>query len=106
MGTRIRVVVRVRPPKKHETCVLDCNPRAGTTITLPPVGGITDPKPMGFDGVLGPETTQHDAYLQCGIPLVDALMEGKPACLFAYGQTGSGKTFSMVRTPRKHRGTG
>ena len=100
MGTRIRVVVRVRPPKtkKGETCVLNCNARTGTYIGLP---ADVDPeeKKMPFDSVLGPETTQHDAYLSCGLPLVEALMDGKPACLFAYGQV-TGCTQQQLSTHR------
>lgn len=46
-------------------------------------------------GVLGPETSQHEVFLSIGLPVVEAVMSGRRACLFAYGQTGSGKTFSM-----------
>jgi kinesin family member C1 len=45
--------------------------------------------------VLGPSSTQNDAYLACGSYMVEAVVGGKNACLFTYGQTGSGKTHSV-----------
>lgn len=38
---------------------------------------------------------QHETYMECGVPQLDALFEGQNTCILAYGQTGSGKTFSM-----------
>jgi hypothetical protein len=48
-----------------------------------------------FNAILGGGASQADAFRCCGLPLVEAALNGQATCLFAYGQTGSGKTFSM-----------
>ena len=53
-----------------------------------------------FSLVLGPESTQHDAFRVCGLPIVEATLRGQNTCLFAYGQSGAGKTFSMCNGRR------
>ena len=45
--------------------------------------------------MLGSQSSQAEAFRICGLPLVEATLQGRRTCLFAYGQTGSGKTFSM-----------
>jgi hypothetical protein len=90
--TNIEGVVRVRPCKDGEQPYITCNPAKGFTLT------VSDEYDYGeetWGAVLGPETPQHDVYLSIGLPIVDAVMAGRQACLFAYGQTGSGKTYSM-----------
>ena len=86
----MHAVLRVRPPKRHETAYLDCEPRAGTRFEA---GELVYHDT--FTAVLGPSSSQADAFKACGLPLVEAALHGKHVCLFAYGQTGSGKTFSM-----------
>ena len=84
----MRVVVRLRP-SNNSLCT--CDPHVGTTISTP-----MNPQGYEFPAVLGVESTQREAYIACGIPMIDALLDGQQACLFAYGQTGSGKTFSLL----------
>ena len=89
-AANVRVCVRIRKPfREGEKCSLECDPRAGNVLKLP------SGEEKSYQIVLGPDASQHDAYVYCGEPLVDALLSGQRACLFAYGQTGSGKTFSM-----------
>ena len=80
MSNHVRVVCRVRPPKKTEELVLECDPRQGNTLKLASSGG----EPMSFHSVLGHQSTQFDCYQVCGVPLVEALMAGQKSCLFAY----------------------
>ena len=85
----IRVTVRVRPAKMSENACVACEPRIGNELGAPGAEKRT------WHAVLGPQSSQHDAFMQCGMPLVEAAFEGQRGCLFAYGQTGSGKTFSI-----------
>ena len=100
----MRVVVRCRP---SDRTVVDCNPHVGTTISLPAIVDPTKLTAMSaavdqpdtkyeFTSVLGKESTQREAYMACGLPMLEAALDGQRACLFAYGQTGSGKTFSLL----------
>lgn len=84
----MKVVIRVRPSKDS---TVTCDPHVGAHIA-------TELQPNGYDfaAVLGPESTQREAYLECGLPMLEAALDGQRACLFAYGQTGSGKTFSLL----------
>eukprot|EP00966_Prymnesium_polylepis_P055708 1288586-Prymnesium_polylepis.1 len=86
----IQAVIRLRPAKKHEVQYIQCNPRVGNELVANDLD-YTD----RFTAVLGPASSQAEAFRVCGLPLVEATLQGKRTCLFAYGQTGSGKTFSM-----------
>lgn len=85
----MKVAIRVRPSSKES--VVYCDPHVSTHIK-------TDINRNGFTfaTVLGQESTQREAYLECGLPMLEAALQGQRACLFAYGQTGSGKTFSLL----------
>ena len=83
----MRVVVRLRP---SDTSVMTCNPHVGTHIQSANGEGYD------FSSVLGIESTQREAYLECGVPIIEAALDGQQCCLFAYGQTGAGKTFSLL----------
>ena len=88
---RMRVVVRVRPPGRDEGCHIDVEEHVGGRIAV----NLPEPAHHPFSVVLGPKCTQHEVYLSCGVPMIEAGMEGRDALLFAYGQSGAGKTFSM-----------
>ena len=85
----MKVAVRVRPSDK-ESAVF-CDPHVSTHIKTE-----MNPQGYGFSAVLGQDSTQREAYLECGLPMLEAALDGQRACLFAYGQTGSGKTFSLL----------
>eukprot|EP00966_Prymnesium_polylepis_P053087 1228968-Prymnesium_polylepis.1 len=92
---RMRVVVRARPGES----VLECEPRVGRTIRAGLGSLLEDKQPYEcFAAVLGPESTQREAFMNCGLPLLEAAIDGQRACLFAYGQTGSGKTCARAAT--------
>jgi len=84
----MRVVVRLRP---SDESVVKCDPHVGTKIST-----AASAEELEFDAVLGVEATQREAFLTCGLPMLEAALDGQRACLFAYGQTGSGKTFSLL----------
>ena len=96
---RVRVLVRVRPAIGEEVvmdqCVEVCAaPRGqrGRAVRL-----CTDKHEItcGFDGVLGPATSQGDVYANVA-HVVGAVAGGINCTIFAYGQTGSGKTHTML----------
>ena len=86
----MRVVVRVRGTKDSIEDVI-CEPHVGNSITT-----SLQVELMEFSAVLGPASTQREAFVTCGLPMLEVALEGQRACLFAYGQTGSGKTFSLL----------
>ncbi len=51
---------------------------------------------FSFDCVLGPESTQEQAYSKTTKDVIPALLDGFNASVFAYGQTSAGKTFTML----------
>ena len=95
-AAQIRAVIRVRPPRAsgEEEEYIECARRGGNKLVL-----VNDERTIDHTGafttVLGPDSNQADVFRYCGLPLVEATLQGKKTCLFAYGQTGAGKTFSM-----------
>lgn len=117
-GTRISVVVRVRPPNEREIAsaqgnvihVLDDR----VLIFDPPGERVQKTKfiqssqaraknlHFGFDKVLSPDNTQEDVFDVVKNSIFSkegGLLDGFNCTVFAYGATGSGKTFSMAGTP-------
>ena len=96
----LKVVLRSRPllpgedDKPGGECVVKCEPRLGDWLSLSRNG--QEEMHKFSTSVLGPESRQRDVFVECGRPLLDAVLSGQSACLMAYGQTGSGKTFSML----------
>eukprot|EP00966_Prymnesium_polylepis_P102635 2377912-Prymnesium_polylepis.1 len=89
-GVQMRVVVRARPTNES---VIECESRVGRTIRAGLGTLLEDQTPYDcFSAVLGPESTQREAFIHCGLPMLQAAIEGQRACLFAYGQTDAGKT--------------
>ncbi|KDO29105.1 hypothetical protein SPRG_06161 [Saprolegnia parasitica CBS 223.65] len=95
MSSKIRVVVRVRPPLSIEKA------HACTSLVLDPLAkrvrlGKESAKEFQFDQVFEPTTTQGELYERTGVArMIASVLDGFHATIFAYGQTGSGKTFSM-----------
>ncbi|ETO15119.1 kinesin, partial [Reticulomyxa filosa] len=48
-----------------------------------------------LDRIFSSESTQAEAFVQIGKPMVDAALEGYNATIFCYGQSGAGKSFTM-----------
>lgn len=60
---------------------------------------------LGNFGAVLPPSADNQALFRCvGIPLVDALIDGKNGSVLCYGQTGSGKTHSIVGNGDKDEG--
>jgi pimeloyl-ACP methyl ester carboxylesterase len=81
---KVRVVVRVRPPKGP-----------GEAVGLEVDAARNTVQGMVFDHVLGADRGTTDVF-DCALPTIDAWLEGYNGCIFAYGQTGSGKTHTML----------
>ena len=75
---------------------VDCEPRIGPWISIAEPSGDPGPRQQFTTAVLGGESSQRDAFVECAMPLLEAALGGQHSCLFAYGETGSGKTFSML----------
>ncbi|GKT34809.1 Kinesin-16 [Aduncisulcus paluster] len=116
----ITVVVRVRPPIRHEIDKGDYQSvvRIGDdnrTITIcenPKALASGDPAELSlflthnytFDYVYGPKSTQSDVYSNTARQAVQSTLEGYNATVLAYGQTSSGKTFTMEGYQGEKRG--
>ncbi|GAX75527.1 hypothetical protein CEUSTIGMA_g2970.t1 [Chlamydomonas eustigma] len=109
-GSRVQVVVRVRPVLPHElqheiavTCSADGN---RTQVSLPQRQGDKELIPGSnrcgarsykFDACLPGNVTQSELFETCGMQeLVEAALDGYCVTIFAFGQTGSGKTHTMI----------
>lgn len=116
-GTRITVLVRVRPPNQREAMsalgnvihVID-----DRVLIFDPPGERIQKQTFlstsklraknlhfGFDKVLGNNSSQEDVFdvVKDTIFSENGLLDGFNCTVFAYGATGSGKTFSMAGTP-------
>ncbi len=109
-ASRIRVVVRVRPPIKedyehsygeYEECIR-VNPMNGETEAKYPsskyltvVRAHSDERDFLFDLVLPPEVDQDGAYTEIGDDVVSDVLQGFNGTIMAYGQTGTGKTHTI-----------
>lgn len=88
---RLRVAVRVRPPEDGQTSHVICDDRVGTqlAVRLPAVSFHQ------FAVVLGPGSSQTEAFAACGAPMLKEAFQGRDSLLFSYGQAGAGKTHSL-----------
>ncbi|KAL0236603.1 hypothetical protein PCE1_000001 [Barthelona sp. PCE] len=95
-NTSVEVVVRVRPLSDREKrngkliCSID-DQKKRLTVTDTPQGQ----RQYSFDSVLGPETTNNEAYENVCENVVKSALNGINSTIFAYGQTSSGKTYTM-----------
>ena len=88
---RLRVAVRVRPPEPGQSIQVTCDERVSTKLAVRLPHAVSHE----FAAVLGPSSSQADAYAQCGAPMLREAFEGNDSLLFAYGQVGSGKTYTL-----------
>ncbi|KAH0791225.1 Kinesin-like protein KIF18A [Histomonas meleagridis] len=114
-GTRITVVVRVRPQNQRELSAVQgslIDVVDDRVLIFDPPGERTRKQTFlqtsqsraknlhfGFDKVLGPNSTQEDVFevvKNAIFPERGGLLDGINCTVFAYGATGSGKTFSMA----------
>jgi hypothetical protein len=117
IGSRITVIVRVRPPNSRETAssqgdvvhviddrVLIFDPpgeRVQKQTFLQTSQSRAKDLHFGFDKVLSPISTQEDVFEVVKSTIFSeqgGLLDGFNCTVFAYGATGSGKTFSMAGT--------
>ncbi|XP_014051173.2 kinesin-like protein KIF12 [Salmo salar] len=95
--SNVVVAVRVRPLTEDE------HNRGDETIVYCPdqhsllVGASGQERAFAFDVVLGPESSQHAMFQECGMTrLIDMAVQGFCCTVFAFGQTGSGKTYTIT----------
>ncbi|KAG7387343.1 hypothetical protein PHYBOEH_008264 [Phytophthora boehmeriae] len=97
--SRVRVAVRVRPPKNNSgddlcVAVAESNPEDSNTVNFQHESAS---KTFRFDHVFSPESVQSDVYNEALQPMLASLLFGFNVTVLAYGQTGSGKTHTMGR---------
>ena len=100
----IRVMCRVRPPMRDETCVTIRYPDLDTESKALELLGPEEKSSLGtvsrktnafsFDRVFGPSNQNEDVFAEIS-QLVQSALDGYNVCIFAYGQTGAGKTHTM-----------
>ncbi|MEW5320487.1 MAG: hypothetical protein WDW38_011556 [Sanguina aurantia] len=109
-GSRIQVVVRVRPVltlDSGDQVAVTCSPDGSKVQVLLPERSSDKSGPPGaaragarayeFDACLPGATTQAELFETCGMAeLVEAALDGYSVTVFAFGQTGSGKTHTMI----------
>ncbi|XP_041750546.1 kinesin-like protein KIF12 [Coregonus clupeaformis] len=95
--SNVVVAVRVKPLTEDE------HNRGDVTIVYCPdqhsllVGASGQERAFAFDVVLGPESSQHAMFQECGMTrLIDMVVQGFCCTVFAFGQTGSGKTYTIT----------
>lgn len=90
----VKVVCRVRPQNAMELAQggNSCVRLNETNIEVHLEEGTHT---FSFDRIFGPDSTQHEVFEYCAIPLINDVLQGYNATIFAYGQTSSGKTFTM-----------
>ncbi|BDA45755.1 probable Kinesin heavy chain at N-terminal half [Coccomyxa sp. Obi] len=92
---RVKVVVRVRPPRGSET--------GGAISVAPDNKGIVLYRDQSnvpqsgfeFDKVLREDASQADVFHAAVQPIVGDVMNGYNGTIMAYGQTGAGKTYTL-----------
>ena len=83
----LKVVLRARPllPGEDEKpggeCVVKCESRLGDWLSTSYNG--REEVHRFSTSVLGPESRQRDVFVECGRPLLDAVLSGQSACLMA-----------------------
>eukprot|EP00927_Polykrikos_kofoidii_P003851 TRINITY_DN11549_c0_g1_i4.p1 TRINITY_DN11549_c0_g1~~TRINITY_DN11549_c0_g1_i4.p1 ORF type:complete len:1656 (+),score=250.53 TRINITY_DN11549_c0_g1_i4:54-5021(+) len=95
-GDNIRVYVRMRPPLEREEAV---GTQSIVTIDRPTRSVLTrgdQPRTFTFDGVLGEDSSQDEAFDLVGRSIGSSCLAGYNGSVYVYGQTGVGKTYTMV----------
>ncbi len=91
----VRVTVRLRPLNKAEKLAGESVGWQYNDATIKEQT-ISGTKSRHFDRVLGPDSSNSQAYKEIAAHVVSKAIDGFNATVFAYGQTGSGKTWTMM----------
>ena len=83
----MRVFVRVRPAKAHDSRVLSIESPEHTVV-------LSDGSRFQYNRVFDGEDNSL-VFRHVGMPLVRSVLEGYNGTLIAYGQTGTGKTYTL-----------
>ncbi|GAB4821469.1 hypothetical protein N2152v2_008515 [Parachlorella kessleri] len=94
-GERVRVFVRVRPPKPEESPGGLKLKQGGKGVVVYREHASIPVSDWDFDKVLGPSSSQSDVYQAAVKPIVEDVLNGYNGTVMAYGQTGAGKTFTL-----------
>lgn len=95
--TRVKVVLRVRPPISEDTANSYSREFEDCTTVHPEGGNITirrnnyEEREYSFDHVLDQMVSQEEMYKTVAKSIVDDVLQGYNGTILAYGQTGTGK---------------
>eukprot|EP00667_Euglena_gracilis_P001535 EG_transcript_1535 len=110
---RIRVFLRVRPPKEQEKqwfAKNECRPilRDASQVPNPEKCIIIDKsgKRYDFDKVFDENSTQAQVFKDGAVPTLENVFSGYCGAILAYGQTGTGKTHTMQGYDKDPNGPG
>ncbi|KAL0209050.1 hypothetical protein P9112_011637 [Eukaryota sp. TZLM1-RC] len=101
-SSRIRVIVRLRPPVQEDYENDLCEPfknivrinQDRSSVTLLSPTGVSE-REFRFDSVFDSSADQEDVYVASSSEVVMSALNGYNGAILAYGQTGTGKTFTI-----------
>ncbi|KAK7487890.1 hypothetical protein BaRGS_00020791 [Batillaria attramentaria] len=95
--TRVKVVIRVRPPLSADAKV--CVSTTGDSkVEIFNHRNVRENLQYQFSSVFDKSSTQRDVFDAYVRPLLNHALEGENVSIFAYGPTGAGKTYTMLGT--------
>ncbi|XP_076452812.1 kinesin-like protein KIF22 [Babylonia areolata] len=94
--TRVKVVIRVRPPLVTDSKV--CVGTAGNKVEIFNHRNIRENLQYEFSSVYDKTSGQREIFEACVRPLLGHAIKGENVSIFAYGPTGAGKTHTMLGT--------
>ncbi|KAL8594498.1 hypothetical protein ACOMHN_024943 [Nucella lapillus] len=96
--TRVKVVIRVRPPLVADSKV--CVGIAGNKVEIFNHRNIKENLQYEFSSVYDRSSGQREIFEACMRPLLGHAVNGENVSIFAYGPTGAGKTYTMLGTEK------
>ncbi|KAJ1626992.1 P-loop containing nucleoside triphosphate hydrolase protein [Pavlovales sp. CCMP2436] len=97
---RVKVVIRLRPLQvrnelaESSNCIQYDVSQKLLWVVPKDVNDRKNKRQFDFDGLVGPESQQVDAFTAV-LPAIEAVLEGVNGTVMCYGQTGSGKTYTL-----------
>lgn len=99
MVSKVEVYVRCRPVEGDEIPLNSETTAAGTTITVPKVGGGQDEpateREYQVDGLWPGSASQTQMFEHVALPVVERVLDGYNGTICCYGATGTGKTYTI-----------
>jgi len=103
MGSRVQVMVRIRPQstlekETNQPVIITAPNNTELRVRQSRKGLTAADKTYNFDNVFNSHSTQEEVFRVAIEPLVTEVLQGFNCTVFAYGPTGTGKTHTMEGT--------